>query len=99
MDLGSLMEEFIDAAQSTDEHQLDGVYQKPMIYDMVNALSSSETIENDLASFKTYLEQRLKDPEDPLYNAVSGYSTPTTPSCWCTRKMWTGTSSSPTPKS
>ena len=72
MDLGSLMEEFIDAAQSTDEHQLDGVYQKPMIYDMVNALSSSETIENDLASFKTYLEQRLKDPEDPLCNAVSG---------------------------
>lgn len=72
MDLGSLMEEFIDAAQSTDDHQLDGVYQKPMIYDMVNALSSSETIENDLASFKTYLEQRLKDPEDPLYNAVSG---------------------------
>ena len=72
MDLGSLMEEFIDAAQSTDEHQLDGVYQKPMIYDMVNALSSSETIENDLASFKTYLEQRLNDPEDPLYNAVSG---------------------------
>ena len=72
VDLGSLMEEFIDAAQSTDEHQLDGVYQKPMIYDMVNALSSSETIENDLASFKTYLEQRLKDPEDPLYNAVSG---------------------------
>lgn len=72
MDLGSLMEEFIDAAQSTDEHQLEGVYQKPMIYDMVNALSSSETIENDLASFKTYLEQRLNDPEDPLYNAVSG---------------------------
>ena len=72
MDLGSLMEEFIDAAQSTDEHQLDGVYQKPMIYDMVNALSSSETIENDLASFKTYLEQRLNDPKDPLYNAVSG---------------------------
>ncbi len=72
MDLGSLMEEFIDAAQSTDEHQLDGVYQKPMIYDMVNALSSSEAIENDLASFKTYLEQCLKDPEDPLYNAVSG---------------------------
>ena len=72
MDLSSLMEEFIDAAQSTDEHQLDGVYQKPMIYDMVNALSSSETIENDLASFKTYLEQRLNDPEDPLYNAVSG---------------------------
>ena len=56
MDLGSLMEEFISAAQSSSEHENDAVYQKPMIYDMVNALNSSETIENDLASFKTYLE-------------------------------------------
>ena len=72
MDLGSLMEEFISAAQSSSEHENDAVYQKPMIYDMVNALNSSETIENDLASFKAYLEDRRADPEDPLYSAVSG---------------------------
>ena len=72
MDLGSLMEEFIDAAQSQGDHPNDAVYQKPMIYDLTNALSATETIENDLASFKTYLEDRRNDPEDPLYSAVSG---------------------------
>ena len=70
-----------------------------MIYDMVNALSSSETIENDLASFKTYLEQRLNDPEDPLYNAVSGVQYTYDPQLLVYTKTWTGTSSSPTPKS
>ena len=72
MDLGSLMEEFIDAAHSQGDHPNDAVYQKPMIYDLTNALSSTETIENDLASFKTYLEDRRNDPEDPLYSAVRG---------------------------
>ena len=72
MDLGSLMEEFIQAAHSDSDHDQDAVYQKPMVYNLVNALSSSETIENDLASFKTYLEERRSDPEDPLAQAVSG---------------------------
>ena len=72
MDLGSLMAEFIDAAQGSGAHSQDAVYEKPMIYDLVNALSSSETIENDLASFKSYLEGRLDDPEDSLSQAVSG---------------------------
>ena len=72
MDLGSLMGEFMDAAQSSSEHEQDAVYQKPMIYDLVNALNSSETIENDLESFKTYLEERLDNPEDTLSQAVSG---------------------------
>ncbi|MGI6254791.1 MAG: ATP-binding cassette domain-containing protein [Acutalibacter sp.] len=72
MDLGSLMEEFIDAAHSDEDHPDDAVYQKPMIYDLTNALSSTETIQNDLASFKTYLEDRRQDPEDPLHSAISG---------------------------
>ena len=72
MDLGSLMEEFIQAAHSDSDHGQDAVYQKPMVYNLVNALSASETIENDLASFKTYLEDRRDDPEDPLAQAVSG---------------------------
>lgn len=72
MDLGSLMEEFIDAAQSDGDHDLENVYEKPMVYNMVNALSASDTIENDLRSFKEYLEDRRSDPEDPLHQAVSG---------------------------
>lgn len=72
MDLGSLMEEFISAAQSDSDHGLEGVYEKPMVYNMVNALSAAETIENDLQPFKEYLENRRSDPEDPLHDAVSG---------------------------
>ena len=37
MDLGSLMAEFIDAAQGSGAHSQDAVYEKPMIYDLVNA--------------------------------------------------------------
>ncbi len=74
MDLGALMEEFIGAAQSEREHENDAVYQKPMVYNLVNALNSSDGIENDLRSFKSYLEERLADTqsEDGLRNAVSG---------------------------
>ena len=72
MDLGSLMEEFIDAAQSDSDHDMDSVYEKPMVYNMVNALSAADTIENDLRPFKEYLEERRSDPEDPLHDAVSG---------------------------
>ena len=74
MDLGALMEEFIGAAQSEGEHENDAVYQKPMVYDLVNALNSSDNIENDLRSFKSYLEERRADTESEagLHEAVSG---------------------------
>ena len=72
MDLGSLMAEFIDAAHSSNDHDLENIYEKPMVYNMVNALSAADTIENDLRSFKEYLEKRRADPEDVLSTAVSG---------------------------
>lgn len=74
MDLGALMQEFIGAAQSEDEHENDAVYQKPMVYDLVNALNASGDRENDLRSFKSYLEERLADGEGEgsLHDAVSG---------------------------
>ena len=43
-----------------------------MVYNMVNALSAAETIENDLQPFKEYLEDRRSDPEDVLHTAISG---------------------------
>lgn len=73
MDLGALMEEFIGAAQS-DQHSDDAVYQKPMLYDMVNALNSANGTKNDLRSFKNYLEERMADTdtEDSLHDAING---------------------------
>lgn len=74
MDLGTLMEEFIGAAHSDSEHEKDAVYQKPMVYDLVNALNSSDSIKNDLKSFKSYFEEHRADTEseNDLHDAVSG---------------------------
>lgn len=74
MDLSALLQEFIGAAQSDGEHENDAVYQKSMVYDLVNALNSSDSMENDLRSFKTYLEEQLAGSggEGSLRDAVSG---------------------------
>lgn len=74
MDLSSLMETFISAAKSSDKHEKDAVYQKSMVYDMINALNSTETTQNDLKSFKSYIEKELDDKngETKLSEAVSG---------------------------
>jgi len=73
-DLGSLMVSFITAAESAEEHDLDAVYQKPVVYDLVNSLNSIETKENDLRSFKKYIEAERADveSENGLNEAISG---------------------------
>ena len=74
MDMGSLMETFIGQALSGDDHENDAVYQKTMVYDMVNALGSMEDTENDLAAFRKYLEAERADEESEsgLHDAISG---------------------------
>ncbi len=72
MDVSSLMTTFIGNATSHSEHENDAVYQKGMLYDLVNALSSMQTQENDLKSFKERVEAELEDKESDLYKAVNG---------------------------
>jgi putative ABC transport system permease protein len=74
MDMSSLIQNFLDKAQSVVPHEQDGVYQKSMIYDMINALSANRQKENDLKSFKRYLEAARADEagDSPLKTAVSG---------------------------
>ncbi len=75
-DMGSLLMTFMGKAESAGDHPMDGVYQKTMLYDMVNALNTAETTENDLKAFKKYLEQRLAEKSDDEKNtldqAISG---------------------------
>ena len=71
-DMSTLMSTFMSTAQSSHKHENDAVYSKPAIYDIINAMNNLETTENDLASFKEYIEQARKDPESPLYTAISG---------------------------
>ena len=74
MDLTSLMQSFMGMAHSDTEHETDAVYQKPMMYDMVNALNSTGTMQNDLRTFKAYIEDVWMDLENEnnLRDAVSG---------------------------
>ncbi|MGN1127328.1 MAG: ABC transporter permease, partial [Candidatus Flemingiibacterium sp.] len=72
VDLSSLMQTFIDSAKATEEHEKDAVYQKPALYEMVNAMSNIDARKNDLASFKKYLEAQLGDEESALSSALSG---------------------------
>ena len=72
VDLGSLMTAFLETAASNTAHENDGVYSKPLVYDLINALNSMETTENDLVSFKAYLEQETADPNSQLSAALNG---------------------------
>ena len=72
MDLSSLMETFIGNAESVGEHENDAVYQKAMVYHLVNALASVETSKNDLAAFKTHIEQAIKNGDTALSEALTG---------------------------
>ncbi len=75
MDMGSLMQTFIDTAKSNEEHELDAIYLKHAAYDMVNALNSTETKENDLKAFKEYLETKLASDDESNFEikeAISG---------------------------
>ncbi len=74
MDIGTLMSTFISAAQSGDGHSDDAVYEKPVLHDLVNALNSVDAHENDLKSFKAWLEAQRADPESEsgLHDALSG---------------------------
>ena len=75
MDLSSLMETFIGNAESLGEHENDAVYQKAMVYHLVNALAKVETSKNDLAAFKKHIETAVKNGE-PIADALTaiGYS-------------------------
>lgn len=72
MDVGTLMQTFIGQATSQNEHENDAIYQKGMIYDMVNALGNMEVEENDLGAFKSYIETQRAQEGSALNQSVSG---------------------------
>lgn len=74
LDMSTLLTTFMGTAKSEEEHDLDSVYQKGMLYDMINALNSMEADENDLKAFKEYLEKECSDEgtDETLKEAISG---------------------------
>ena len=68
--IGTLIETFIGSAKQNNNHENDAVYQKPVLYDLVNTLSAIEAKQNDLKSFKKYLETKLGESGNERYNAA-----------------------------
>ncbi len=72
MNMGTVLQTFIGKAQSAGQHGNDAVYQKSMIYDMINTLNSMEADENDLKAFKQYIENERESGNSQLNSAISG---------------------------
>ena len=72
VDMSSMLETFMGKAESTMDHPSDAVYQKNMIYELMNALNSLESRENDLVSFRKFIEEQRNNPESNLSQALSG---------------------------
>lgn len=72
VDASTLLSTFMGKAQSLSEHENDAIYQKAMMYEMMNAMNSMETQENDLKSFKEYIEKERANENSKLYTALSG---------------------------
>ena len=72
-DIGSLMITFMSIASDQCEgHENDAVYEQSIMYDMVDALNSMETTENDLKAFKEFVDAEYADEESAFHKAVSG---------------------------
>ncbi|MCC8111729.1 MAG: ABC transporter ATP-binding protein/permease, partial [Ruminococcus sp.] len=73
-DLSEIMRTFMDISSEETTHgdDDDTVYQKSSIYEIVQAMYGGEESENDLKSFKAYLEEEMSDDESELSEAFSG---------------------------
>lgn len=73
-DMSSLMETFMGINSEEVDHEKDAVYTKPAIYEIINAMNNLETTENDLKTFKNFLEEEWKDAdsETGLHDSISG---------------------------
>lgn len=76
VDLGTLMQTFMGKASEDYDHDNNGVYERPAVYNIVESFTNIETSENDLRSFKKYIEEEYSksktDDESKLYNAING---------------------------
>ncbi|NLV87226.1 MAG: ABC transporter ATP-binding protein/permease [Clostridiales bacterium] len=74
VDMSSLMETFMNVHSTQVSHDLDGVYQKSSIYNMLTAMNNLDSNENDLTAFKSYLEEQAlsEDSGEDFREALTG---------------------------
>ena len=69
--LTSLLENFMGKAESINEHELNAIYQKAMLYELLNSMNNLETKSNDLASFKKFIEDENKTEGTKLNESLN----------------------------
>ena len=72
VDLSTVMQTFMGAATSAQGHDKDAIYSQPVLFDMINALNNMETTENDLETFKAFIDEELASPDSELQEALTG---------------------------
>ncbi len=74
IDITDLMTAFAGVREGDTTHELDGVYKKTALYEMLNALNNLDVQENDLKAFKYYIEDEIAkgDEEGTLGGAING---------------------------
>jgi len=78
VDLQTLMQTFMGVADTSEyAHENDKVYSQAVLFEMINAWNNMETLDNDLRTFKEFVDRELakdpeKDGESALRDALSG---------------------------
>lgn len=72
VELSTLMETFMNLTSEEKSHDTEAVYKKSALYDMMNALNNLEQQENDLKSFKEFLETEMAKKDSKLSEAING---------------------------
>ncbi len=71
-DLTTIMETFMNKASEDLSHKKDAVYEHSSMYNIVEAMNDLDTTENDLRSFKKYIETKYADSDSKLNEALNG---------------------------
>ena len=71
-DLSAIMETFMKLGSDDIDHEKDAVYKRSAIYEIVNAFNDKENSQNDLKSFKKYIDEQNADETSSLHSALNG---------------------------
>lgn len=72
IDLSTLMETFMNINNDEIDHDKNAVYKKQALEEIINALANLEVQENDLKSFKEYIEKEMAKEDSKLNDAING---------------------------
>ena len=72
MDLSDIMETFMGIDNKELTHEKDAVYKKSAIYQIIDAFNHLEAKENDLRTFKKYIDTERSREDSKLGKALSG---------------------------